>query len=443
MNVLSFSRCLLPAAVILLSSCAVAPDQAPGRAAEPLPENWETVQPILPDGFATTIFHPAAGATRHIAVRDNGDVFVARDFRLAAPMFGQDAAWGALLAMRDNDGDGVADQVEEFGPQTTATEVVIHDGWLYFGTDLAVYRIELDDNLVPAGVAEPIAGGFPMQRSHADKTFEIDPEGVLYVNSGVPTNACETKRMTPRAPGFDPCPQLERSGGIWKFDADRKLQDQLRDGERFVTGTRNVLAMEWNPWANKLYFVMHGRDSLGMLWKDFYTREDNAELPAEEFHAAEQGDNFGWPYTYYDHLRNMRMQAPEYGGDGKTEAEGDYKEPLLGFPGHWAPMDMIFHSGKNMPGKYAQGAFIVFHGSWNRMPLEQQGYNVVFVPMRDGKVTGDWEVFADGFTGVDKLMNPGLTAYRPVGIAEGPNGEIYLSEDKHGRMWRVTWSGNP
>jgi len=210
-----------------------------------------------------------------------------------------------------------------------------------------------------------------------------------------------------------------------------------------VVGTRNVLAMEWNPWANKLYFVMHGRDSLGMLWKDFYSREDNAELPAEEFHVAAAGDNFGWPYTYYDHLRGERMQAPEYGGDGKMEAEGNYKEPLIGFPGHWAPMDLIFHSGKNLPEKYAQGAFIIFHGSWNRMPLEQKGYKVVFVPMRDGEVTGDWEVFADGFKGVEKLMNPGNTAYRPVGLAEGPNGEIYIGEDKHGRIWRVTWSGNP
>ena len=201
--------------------------------------------------------------------------------------------------------------------------------------------------------------------------------------------------------------------------------------------------MEWNPWANKLYFVMHGRDSLGMLWKDFYSREDNAELPAEEFHVAAAGDNFGWPYTYYDHLRGERMQAPEYGGDGKMEAEGNYKEPLIGFPGHWAPMDLIFHSGKNLPEKYAQGAFIIFHGSWNRMPLEQKGYKVVFVPMRDGEVTGDWEVFADGFKGVEKLMNPGNTAYRPVGLAEGPNGEIYIGEDKHGRIWRVTWSGNP
>jgi glucose/arabinose dehydrogenase len=404
--------------------------------------DWQSVEPVLPDGFEATVFHPGIGPARHIAVRDNGDVYVARDFRQSAPMFGMEAGYGAVMAMRDTDGDGVADIVEEFGPRTVATGVAIHDGWLYVGTDLAVYRIRLDDNLVPAGVAEPIAGGFPMQQSHADKTFTFDGDGGLYVNVGVPSNVCEQKRLTPKTPGFDPCPQLERAGGIWRFDADRRFQDQVSDGERYVTGTRNVLALEWNPWADKLYFVMHGRDSLGMLWKDFYEREDNAELPAEEFHVAEQGDDFGWPYTYYDHIRGERMQAPEYGGDGKTPAQGDYKDPILGFPAHWAPMDLVFHSGNGVPAEYEQGAFVVFHGSWNRMPFEQQGYNVVFVPMRNGKITGDWFVFADGLTGTDKLMNPIKTAYRPVGIAEGPDGALYLTEDKHGRIWKIRWTGD-
>lgn len=405
---------------------------------------WHQVQPALPDGFTSTIFHPELGAARHIAVRDNGDVFTVRPFRQAFKMISQLSSYGSLIALRDEDGDGVADRIEEFGPATVTTEVDIFDGWLYFGTDLGVYRIELDNNLVPAGVAEPIAGGFPMQQSHADKTFTFDPAGYIYVNSGVPSNTCEAKRMSPRSPGIDPCPQLDRSGGLWKFESDRKFQDQLRDGTRYVTGTRNILALAWNPWADKLYFVMHGRDSVGMLWKNLFPEKElNSELPAEEFHVAEQGDNFGWPYTYYDPLANKRVQAPEYGGDGKASPRaeyGDLKEPLIGFPAHWAPMDLLFHSGKNVPEKYAQGAFIVFHGSWNRMPLEQQGYNVVFVPMRDGKVTGDWEIFVGGLKGTDKLMNPGKTAYRPVGIAEGPDGEMYLSEDKHGRIWRISWA---
>jgi len=397
----------------------------------------------VPAGFTTTVFHPGLGPARHLAVRDNGDVYVARSFRLNAPQFGMKAANGAIVALRDNDADGVADVVEPFGPLDITTEVRIHDGWLYYSSDVSVWRVALDDNLVPAGPSQPVAGGFPMQRSHGTKTLAFDGAGNMYVNSGTPSNSCEQRRMTRESPGIDPCPQLERAGGLWKFKADGELQDQMRDGERYVTGTRNIVAMAWNPWADKLFFVMHGRDSLGMLFPDLYTRQANAELPAEEFHLAEAGDDFGWPYTYYDPIRGRRMQSPEYGGDGNTEARGDFKDPLIGFPAHWAPNDLLFHSGRNVPAKYAQGAFIVFHGSWNRIGMEQAGFQVVFVPMRDGKVTGDWEVFADGFKGAGVVKNPALAAYRPTGLAEGPNGEIYISEDKQGRIWRLSWSDAP
>lgn len=413
-------------------ACLLVLFAAAGRAADELPRIE------VPDGFEATVFHPGLGPARQLAVRDNGDVYVAREFRVTRRMFGQEASWGALIALRDEDGDGVADIVEPFGPTDTGDALRIHKEHLYFSSEQVVYRMALDDNLVPQSVAEPLAGGFPMTASHGSKTMAFDNDGHMYVNSGVPTNACETKRMSMRSPGMDPCPFLERSGGIWKFADDAKYQDQVRDGERYVTGTRNVVALAWNPWADKLFFVNHGRDSLGMQWPDFYSREDNAELPAEEFHVAEAGDDFGWPYTYFDPRTNKRMQAPEYGGDGKTEAEGDYKDPLIGFPAHWAPNDLIFHSGNNLPQKYAQGAFIVFHGSWNRMPFEQDGFNVVFVPMRDGEITGDWEIFIDGFEGPESVKSPGDAAYRPTGLAEGPDGSIYIVEDKQGRIWKVT-----
>jgi glucose/arabinose dehydrogenase len=402
-------------------------------------DDWRSVIPSVPDGFDVTVFHPGLGATRHIAVRANGDVYAVRPFRIAVRMFGQDAAYGAIIALRDVDGDGVADIVEEFGPNNVTTAVRIHDGHLYFSSDLVVYRMELGEDLVPPGVPDRVAGGFPIQRSHGTKSLAFDGEGYLYVNSGTPSNACAQQGFSKASPGIDPCPQLERQGGIWRFKAGKLLQDQVVDGERYVTGTRNVVAMAWNQWADKLYFVMQGRDSVGMLWPELYSREDNRDLPAEEFHDAEAGDNFGWPYTFYDPIRNQRMLAPEYGGDGKTPANGDYKEPLIGFPAHWSPLDLLFHSGRNIPDKYAQGAFIVFHGSWNRMPFEQDGFKVVFVPMKDGVVTGDWEVFADGFTGAESIKSPMESAYRPVGIAEGPNGELYITEDKHGRIWRVSY----
>jgi len=423
---------LVIATTALLTACATTAPAPESSAAPELP-------PItVPAGFTATVFHPGLGASRHIAVRDNGDVYVAREFRIERKMFGQEAAWGALVALRDEDGDGVADRVETFGPGDAGDEVRIHNGYLYFSSDQVVYRMALDDNLVPQTVAEPLAGGFPMTASHGSKTLAFDNAGSFYVNSGSPVNTCASKRMSRAAPGLDPCPYLERSAGVWKFAEDKLYQDQVRDGERYVTGTRNIVAMAWNPWADKLFFVMHGRDSIGMLWPDFYSKQDNADLPAEEFHAVEAGDNIGWPYTYYDPRTQQRMQGPEYGGDGKTLATGDYKDPLVGFPAHWAPNDLMFHSGKNLPAKYAQGAFIVFHGSWNRMPFEQGGFNVVFVPMRDGVITGDWELFIDDFVGPAPVKNPGKSAYRPTGIAEAPDGSIYISEDKHGRIWKVS-----
>jgi glucose/arabinose dehydrogenase len=395
----------------------------------------------LPAGFTATVFHPGLGPVRHIAVRDNGDVYVAKQALLDMPMFRQKAAYGGLIALRDGDGDGTADRVESFGPTDVTTGVAIHDGFLYFSSDLIIYRLPLGDTLIPDGIPEPVAGGFPIQRSHGSKTLAFDNEGYLYVNSGVPANSCQQENNKRESPGFNPCPHLDRAGGIWRFRADQIFQDQARNGERFVTGTRNVMALEWNPYVDRLFFVMHGRDSVGFLWPKLFTREQNRDLPAEEFHVAEAGDDFGWPYTYYDPIRHERMQAPEYGGDGKTPATGEYKEPLIAFPAHWAPNDLIFHSGKNFPDKYRQGAFIVFHGSWNRMPFPQGGFNVVFVPMHDGRVTGDWEIFADGFIGQDEpIKSPADTAYRPTGLAEGPDGALFITEDKTGRIWRVTYT---
>lgn len=400
----------------------------------------------VPKGFRATVFHPGLGQARHLAVRANGDVYVARPYELEVKMFGQKAAYGSLVGLRDTTGDGVADIIKAFGPTDITTEVVIHNDYLYFSSDVVVYRLKLGEELVPTGVPEPIAGGFPMQRSHGTRTLAFDGEGNMFVNSGTPSNVCEAKVMSLESPGLDPCPQLERSGGIWRFKADKLLQDQMRDGERFVSGTRNIVAMEWNPYVNKLYFAMHGRDSIGMLWPKLYGKDGNRDLPAEEFHVAEAGDNFGWPYTYYDPLQKARMQGPEYGGDGKTRAKGNYKDPLIGFPAHWAPNDLIFHSGKSFPDRYKQGAFIVFHGSWNRIPFEQAGFKVVFVPLREGRPLGTeegkgWEVFADGFTGKDAIKSPAEAAYRPTGLAEGPDGALYVTEDKGGRIWRITYGG--
>jgi glucose/arabinose dehydrogenase len=389
----------------------------------------------LPDGFKATIFADKLDRPRHIAVRDNGDVYVAlRTGRGQAP-----STEGGVEGLRDTNGDGVADVMERFGRGDVDTGVAIHDGYLYFSTGTAVYAMKLGDGLKPSGDVELVVGGFGESGGHSGKPITFDHDGHMYLQAGTPSNACQEMDRVPGSPGQKPCPLLERFGGIWRYVASARNQDQIEDGIRYSTGHRNVVALEWNDAANSLYFVMHGRDQLDTLWPEHYSAAQRSQLPAEEFQQVSQNDDFGWPYTYYDQIRSARMVSPEYGGDGKTTAEaGKYKEPLIGFPGHWAPDDLIFYTGTQFPEKYRNGAFIAFHGSWNREV--QDGYSVVFVPMANGKPSGQYEIFADNFEAPKPITSPAEAAHRPSGLAVAPDGSLYISDDVGGRIWKVRYT---
>ncbi|HLF12259.1 MAG TPA: PQQ-dependent sugar dehydrogenase [Gammaproteobacteria bacterium] len=393
----------------------------------------------LPEGFTATIFADNLDRPRHIAVRDNGDVYVA--LRSGRQQVAPEDREGGVTALRDTNGDGRADIIERFGRGDVDTGLAIHDGYVYFSSAVAVYAVPLTNELAPSAEPELVVGGFQDSGGgHTAKPMTFDGEGHLYVQAGSPSNSCQTQNRTPGSPGLNPCPQLEHFGGVWRFVASGRNQDHLGDGIQYSTGHRNVVALEWNPLANQLFLVMHGRDQLDTLWPEYFSAQQRSELPAEEFHAVRQGDNLGWPYTYYDQQRGERMVSPEYGGDGETPAQaGRYKDPLIGFPGHWAPNDLIFYTGTQFPERYRGGAFVAFHGSWNREV--QDGYNVVFVPMNGAEVAGDWEIFADDFEGRRPITSPADAARRPSGLAQGPDGSLYISDDVGGRIWKVSYTG--
>lgn len=387
----------------------------------------------LPDGFCAAVVADGLGRLRHIAVRDNGDVYV---------IHREAADEGGITALRDTDGDGAADEIRTFG-EIAGTGLALHDGYLYASTDTSVHRFALsDEEIVPSGDPELIVDGFPVQGSHAAKSIAFDESGNVYVNVGAPSNACQQQARSPGSAGQDPCPQLERHAGIWRFRAD--VPNQMHaDGHRFATGIRNAVALEWNPAADRVYVVQHGRDQLSQLWGELYSNEESAELPAEEMLMLTDGSDFGWPYCYYDHVQGEKVLAPEYGGDG-TEAGrcADRLDPVVAFPGHYGPNDLVFYASEQFPARYHDGAFIAFHGSWNRAPLPQEGYQIAFVPMTEGgEPTGEWETFADGFKGTTMLESPGDAAYRPTGIALGPDGSLYVSDSVGGRIWRIVYSG--
>lgn len=373
----------------------------------------------LPDGFCASVLARDLEGVRQVAVGSDGIVY-------AALAKGD----GGVVALRDRDGDGQAEERKVFGP-TGANDVKIHEGYLYLALPDRIVRWRLvPGELQPPGEAEVIVQGLPGDKSHRAKSIAFAGD-VMYVNIGAPTNSCQAQDRTQKSPGVDPCPELQDRAGIWQFSATRPGQSP-KDGTRFATGIRNATALAVRPSTADLFAATHGRDQLSTNWgfSDAY----NAENPGEELLLVRQGDDFGWPYCYYSTAEQHLVLAPEYGGDGtKTGRCSPMKEPLMAFPAHWAPLALAFTEGSRLPAPYASGALLAFHGSWNRAPQPQAGYRVVFIPFADGRPTGQYSTFAIGTAGPDWL--------RATGVAVTADGSVYISADKQGMIWRVTREG--
>jgi glucose/arabinose dehydrogenase/mono/diheme cytochrome c family protein len=414
--------------IFLLGNCN-APEEQQAQDTKILPDqNNGGIQ--LPENFGAFVVADTLGRGRHLTVHSNGDIYVHLG-KLT------DAGHG-ILGLRDSDGDGRADVIKGYG-SITGTGIRIHDGYLYFSSRTEVYRAKMvEGQLLPDNNLDTLVHMVD-GTGHMEKTFDFDDSGNMYVNIGSATNACQEQPRTKGSPGIDPCVELETRAGIWKFSDNVTDQQQTLD-KRYATGIRNAVALAWNQDVNKLYAFQHGRDDLHRFWPEHYTEDDNLELPAEEFLDIEMGDDFGWPYCYYDQFRNVKLLNPEYGGDGEITGRCEKtKDPLMGLPGHWGPNDLLFYQGDLFPKKYKNGAFVAFHGSWNRLGGEQQGYKVVFIPMENGMPSGEWEVFADGFIGAEQIESPSDAQYRPCGLAEGPDGSLYIVDSQHGRVWRILY----
>lgn len=395
---------------------------------------------FLPGSFEAVVVADSVGRARHLAVDDNGDIYV--KLRVPNPK--------GIAALRDTTNDGKADVIEVFGDYVDegnyGTAMRIYNGYLYFSTAGEVYRTQLaPEELVPESKVEVILTDDYKNDEHGHehiaKPIAFDDKGHLYVPFGSPGDVCQEVNRKPGSPGQDPCPQLGEHGGIWQFDANKTGQTQ-KDGQRYATGIRSVVAMDWNHSDSTLYVVQHGRDDLYRSWPELYSPWQSAVLPAEEFLKVKEGTDAGWPYYYYDQTQGKKLLNPEYGGDGKKEGKGkEYEQPIVAFPGHMAPNDLFFYTGDQFPEHYKNGAFIAFHGSTIRAPYSQAGYFVAFVPFKDGAPSGPWEVFADGFAGVNPIINTGDAEARPMGISMGPDGSLYISESVKGKIWRIMYKG--
>ena len=399
----------------------------------------------LPSGFCATVFADNLGHARQLAVAPNGTVYVNT---WSGVYFHNDKPppGGFLVALRDTRGDGHADVIARFGESVTTgghggTGIGLYNGGLFAESNDRIVRYPLADNeIIPKGKPETIISGLPLSGDHPMHPFAIDASGGLFVDLGSATNACQAKNRMPRAPGLQPCEELKTRGGIWRYDANKTGQ-VFSPKDRFATGLRNGEGISFDA-AGRIFATQHGRDQLFEDWPHLYTPEQGQTLPAEELVQLERGADFGWPECYFDGGQQKLVLAPEYGGDGghKVGICAPRQPPAAAFPAHWAPNDMKIYNGTQFPAPYRGGAFIAFHGSWNRAPGPQGGYNVVFQPLTDGKASGPYVVFADGFASAVK--DPSRAAFRPTGLAIGPDGALYVSDDVHGRIWRITYNGS-
>jgi glucose/arabinose dehydrogenase len=410
----------LAAGLALVASRPTAPTIAPD------PDNAGLK---LPAGFGALKVAETGGRARHLAVTPQGVIYV----KLNKVKDGK-----GILVLHPQ-ANGHATVTGGFGDYG-GTGMYEKNGYLYASSDYAVYRYKLDAKGEVTDPTKPelLVRGLKVGSQHESKSIVLDNADNLYVNIGAYANACQVQDRTRDSKGIPNCPILDSAGGIWQFKAD-KLNQRYPQGTRYATGLRNVVGLDWNQQDNQLFVMQHGRDQLQDNWPALYTNQQSAQLPAECLYALKPGVNAGWPYTYYDPQRKEIMQGPEYGGDGKTPAKGDYLEPAAAYPAHMAPDGLLFYTGTMFPAKYRNGAFIAFHGSWNRAPEPQAGYYVVFQPFKDGKPSGQWEVFADNFSGSAAKTASGRADHRPCGLAQGPDGSLYVSDDTKGTIYRIVY----
>ncbi len=443
-------RCVFVAALVALAACgggdkkgtdsAVVRTAAADSAAKCPGDNAGLT---LAAGFCATVFADSLGHARGVAVAANGDVYVNT---WTSPYYPDkpsgDRAF--LVLLRDTTHDGRADVITRFGAtlakgSTGGTGLAIYDGALYAEAGDRIVRLAMSPTGgAPAGDGDAIVTKLPETGDHPMHPFAIDASGAMYIDVGSASNSCQVKNRTLESPGHKPCTELETRAGIWSYDA-KKTNQAFSAAGRYASGIRNAVGIAIGP-GGALYSTQHGRDQLAESWPKLYTPEQGQDLPAEALFKIEKGADYGWPMCYFDNAQKKMVLAPEYGGDG-GKAIGDCaskKGPVGFYPAHWAPDGLLFSTGTQLPEHYRSGAFISFHGSWNRAPGPQGGYKIVFVPFTgDAPASAEaMELFADGFAGGN--LDPAHAAHRPVGLAMGPDGAIYVADDAGGRVYRIT-----
>ncbi len=341
----------------------------------------------LPQGFAISVYASDLPGARMLHFTDAGDLLVSLPDSGRVVLLAPNANRNILRA---------SDHLDLLTDLERPHGIDIHDGWLYVAETGSVGRIRFNANTrITQGNFEHIITNLPAGGDHWSKSLHFGPDGMMYVSVGSSCNVCEEQ---------DP-----RRATILRFQPDGS------QAEVYASGLRNTVGFDWHPTTKQLYGVDNGRDLLG------------DDVPPCELNLIKAGKSYGWPYVH-----GNKIPDPDYASKN-IDMIAQSEAPIFAFGAHTAPLGIRFLDSELLPETWRGRALVALHGSWNRS--EKSGYEVVALTFSEqGEVS--YQSFIHGF----ELNNDVIG--RPVDIAQGPDGSIYVSDDYTGSIYRVVYTGS-
>ncbi len=396
---------LLAFCLPLLPAVTASADMAPVL---PMPDDPASSLTV-PAGFHINVYArltPAGSdyfrGPRFMAFGPDGNLYVSLGFG------------NKVVMLTDRNHDGRADEIVTVADRLNAPQgLAFVDGRLYVANQDGVVRLEQVDHHWPATAVTPVVSGLP-SGGHTLKSLKLGPDGFLYLNVGSSCNVCVES---------DPL-----RATVLRYTVDGKPAGALPSLGRHPTspiwasGLRNSQGFAWHPQTGDMYATNDGAD----MRSDRKGGEAVDDLPPEHLNRIEPGNNYGWPYCWGEHVTDPNAPGNPSGLDAVCR---NAQPPALTLPAHNTPIGITFLANTNFPDEYRNDALVALHGSWNRE--QPAGYKLVRVHFVHGKPVSVSN-FVTGW-----LSDKGAWG-RPVDVLAGPDGAVYVSDDRSGMIYRIS-----
>lgn len=346
----------------------------------------EEGQISLPEGFEIGIFAEGLDTPRFINFGPDGKLYVA------------ERGANRIVTLEDKDGDGRSDSQQVFADElNNPHSIVFYEGAWYVGVPTGVIRLTDQDGDGVSDERVTLIDNYPTS-GHNTRTVEFLPDGRMVVSVGSSCNVCDE--------------QDSRRAAVLAYGNENAEGEHL-----FASGLRNAVGLTLHPSTGELWATNNGRDLMG------------DDIPPDTVYLVREGADYGWPRCH-----GGTIADPDYGYEGACK---EVEAPIVEMQAHSAPLGLVFYEGDAFPEPYRDDLFIAFHGSWNRSVLT--GYKIVRLPFEGTNAGSEVVDFATGWLEGDLKTVTG----RPVGLAVGPDGALYISDDTGGFIYRIAYKEDP